>query len=764
MQTHCVMVDKVTGHEIPLQAFAVKGIVNGLTVNWQIIQRFANNEKVAVEAVFTFPLPDDATLSCLKIISGEKTIVTSVEEREKAFEEYDEAIQQGNGAYLLDQERPDLFVMNLGNLLPGQQAEVQISMFQLLKAQAGGGRIAFPVAVVPKYFPASAKADITEWERITPEFASRVPYGFSFALKIMQQGRIRVVESPSHKIRVEYNENEADISLYQQQVMPDTDVVVNFELAEKLRPVLSHCRHDGREHLLLEMFPEFTAEEHCIRCKEIVFVVDCSGSMGGEPIREAVNALQLCIRSLNEGDRFQVICFGSSWRALFDRQQVLDDTTLKMATAKIAGIDADMGGTEILSALAGAVKSLTGEFADLIVFTDGAVGNESEVFDLVAAHSRRCRFFSFGIGNGASASLINGIAARGNGCSEFIFPGERIEPKVLRQFNRIAAPFLNDITLTWSHPVEQAPTEIQTIFNAEVFRISARCKNGKPLPADLHVELKAKLGDREISFTAERPVLAASNVPALYWAKKRIEELENTDAAAGSRQRRTSTDKKAKTIIELSKNYGIISSLTSMIGVEERSAAEKNDGRVELRRVPVMVPAGRPFMNKVQAPVMQCYDMFAAPPDVAGLCCFEAVSDNFDKLDSMFDGHKSRARKALAGEESRAIPLPPPAPVPAGKGVDNDRLVNILMHAGADGMFGMSEELLTLIDASVDDFTVKLGEAPQHLSPEKRGKYAMTLMVISYLARVYGSQKDMWSAIIAKSERKVQQWETGGGA
>lgn len=754
------MIDKITNKEIPLKAFSVKGIVNGFTTKWQVTQQFANDERVAVEALYTFPLPADATLSGLKIMTGDKTIYTRAEEREKAFEEYDAAIQQGDGAYLLDQERSDLFVMNLGNLLPGQKVEVQISMFQLLQAQANGARVSFPVAVVPKYFPASSTADITEWERITPEFASHVPYGFSFALKILQSGRIRLVESPSHKIRVEYGDNEADISLYQQQAMPDTDVVINFELADKAEPSLSHCVHDGKEHILLELFPDFAEEETAPRRKEVVFVVDCSGSMAGDSIREAVNALQLCIRSLNEGDLFQVICFGSSWRALFDRQQVLDDTTLKAATAKIATIDANMGGTEILSALDGAVKSLTSEFADLIVFTDGAVGNEKQVFDLVASQSRRCRFFAFGIGNGASESLIRGIAGRGNGCAEFIFPGERIEPKVLRQFNRMAAPFLNDVTITWNRQVEQVPAKIPAIFNGEALRIAARCTTGKALSAGLCVELKAKLGDREFVFKADRLRAAASDVPALWWAKQRIKELEAVDSAAGSQQRRIKADKGPATIIEISKSYGIVSSMTSLIGVEERRDAEKNDGRVELRRIPVMVPAGRSFMDKAVMYSVQALSagIGSSTGELMGSFLRASGAENLASP----GGRRSCPSPKMLCEEARAIPLPPPAPAPA-KGLGDDRLIEILMHAGADGMFSMSENLLKLIDATSEDFAKAMAAAPAHLSTPNRHKYTMTSMVRKYLETVFSGRKDIWSAIFAKSGRKMQQWEAGGG-
>lgn len=762
---HCALINKATGKEVALKALGVKGLVSGLNTSYEITQKFANDEAVAIEAVFTFPLPADATLSGLKIITGDKTIVTRPEEREKAFEEYDAAIQEGNGAYLLDQERPDLFVVNLGNILPQQQIEVQISMFQLLQANNDGARLSFPVAVVPKYFPAASAAQITEFERITPDFASKVPYGFSFALKLVQSGRIRLVESPSHPIRVEYGENEADVSLYQPSAMPDTDVVINFACGEKLASMLSHCNFDGKEHLLFELAPEFPADDATPRPKEVVFVVDCSGSMQGDSIREAVNALQLCVRSLNEGDMFQVICFGNSWRALFDKPQVLNDESLARVTSSIAAIDADMGGTEILSALQAAVKNMTHEFSDMILFTDGAVGNEEEVFNFVTSKKHRCRVFPFGIGNGTSESLINGIAERGNGKAEFVFPGERIEAKVLRQFNRLAAPFLADVSITWNcGDVEQVPAKIPAIFAGETIRIGGRLKDGRQLPAGLRVELKAMLGDRELVFACESPYAGAGRVPALWWAQQRINELENNDpeCVSGSRQQRGGSDKKQKTIIELSKAYGIICSLTSMIGIEERSADQKNDGKVELRRVPVMVPARRDFMadgaTALGAGAMFSRAFMAAPCCPAPAALTGSIPAGPKKAMPPVQARKCRmesremaktySAKFDMSESDEAISL--------GSGSGDDLLVEILLHAGADGMFAMSEKLLELLGTTAKEFELWLAKAPTHLLAPEKQKFAMTALVKQRLETVYADKKDLWATIITKSDRKMQ--------
>ena len=767
-EQHCILVDKESGREVALKAIAVKGELTGLACHWQIAQNFVNHEKVAIEAQYVFPLPADATLIGLKIVTGGRTIVTRPEEREKAFDEYDVAISEGNGAFMLDQERRDIFALNLGNILPGQEVEIQISMFQLLQAHATGARVAFPVAIVPKYFPADKNAAITEWERISPDYADKVPYGFSYSLKIVQNSAIKSVESPGHPIRVAYDNNSAEVSLAQANAMPDKDVIVSFEMAERFKPMLTSAFFNDREHVLFEVFPEFGDQKAVPAAKEVVFIVDCSGSMQGDSISEARNALQLCLRSLNPGDVFQIYCFGSSWRQLFKEPQVFGDDRLKTASDLIARIDADMGGTEILPALEAAIKSLRHEFASIILFTDGAVGNEEDVIKLSADRKARCRIFSFGIGNGASEYLIKGVAEKTGGKAEFIFPGERIEPKVLRQFNRLNQPFLSDVRLNWGdEKIEAVPGAMPAIFAGEVVRFAARLGAGKKLPAKLQVELSAQYAGKEISWSAQNPVVCDNAVPALWWAQQRINELESgeEEAAPGSRQKRRSVPKSETTIIELSKAYGLICSKTSLIGIEERSADAKNDGRPELRKIPVMTPAHRDFMHGVPggmgSGIMYSMQPCApAPVSLLGKAVAAIGGVVASSCNAFYECPKADEARVL---KRRSAPKEKIADK-AEHGKDNiagseDRLIEILMHATADGSFAYSAELLKLLGKTEKEFAEWLAKAPAGLADNEKRNCAMTLLVRHQLETVYADRKDMWAAIDAKITRRLQAWQ-----
>lgn len=754
----CTLIDAKTGNEIPLKKVQINGKTNGLTCQWKVTQNFENNEDAAIEAVFSFPLPSDATLNSLKIITGDKVITAQPEEKEEAFEKYDEAIEKGDGAFLMDQERPNFFVMSLGNVLPGQKVEIQLSMFQLLDAHLTGARISFPVAVVPRYSPDPSSKEAVEWERIEPEFTEEPLYGFHLNLEISQNSPIKSVESPSHPIKIELEGNNAKVTLSNRKTVPNTDIVISFELAEKFLPNLAHSNMFGHEHILFEVFPEFGDEGNFLKKKEVTFIVDCSGSMSGDSIEEAKNALQLCIRSLNEEDIFQIYCFGSSFKKLFKEPLTFNQKSLEVASDKISQIDSDMGGTEILSALKSAFESLEMEFSSIMLFTDGAVSNEKEVLRLARKNKGRCRIFSFGIGNGASEYLVKGIAENTGGKAEFIFPGERIEPKVLRQFNRLNSPFISDLEIEWGvDGIEFSPKMHSNIFSGEVVRFAGKIKEGKFKPKNFKVKLEGKVGDKNYSWKSYELVESTNQVPALWWAKQRIEELESSseDGQSGSKQRKSSKAKKPTKVVEISKEYGILCDQTSYIGIEERTDEGKNDGQVKLRKIPAMAPAYRD---------MPCAAM--APMGIAGsvLNCFSSPMPSAQKS---FMKKKSRTKKSmlsslresftdtfLGDSEAELNMFDSSLELSSEPQSNEDKLMSILMQIKADGSFAYSDKLLDKINKTTKDIESKISDAPGHLNESEKKDYAITMLVKIELETTYKDQKEIWSAM----HKKIEQW------
>ena len=369
----------------------------------------------------------------------------------EAFKAYDDALIEGHGAYLLDEERPDVFVASVGNIPPNGEVLLRITYVAELVAEGNAVRFTLPTTVAPRYAPAADRAGVgrPDAETLNPPVMWEVPYGLDLAIRVATPGPITGIQSPSHPIAVTLDGIRAVVTLAQESAALDRDVVVLIE-AQRLHDPHVRVERDetGQLTAALAVRPSFAAAE---APAEVIFLVDRSGSMGGSSIAEVRNALQLCLRSLTAGCRFNVIGFGSNHVSLFDASREYSDETLALASAHVASLDADLGGTEIQGALAFAFSqpAIAGLPRNLVILTDGEVTNTDAVMADIAAHAVDARVFTFGIGRGASAHLVKGMARAGRGVAEFIYPGERIEAKVLRQFGRLLSPAMTDVAVTW---------------------------------------------------------------------------------------------------------------------------------------------------------------------------------------------------------------------------------------------------------------------------------------------------------------------------
>jgi len=319
-------------------------------------------------------------------------------------------------------------------------------------------------------------------------------------------------------------------------------------------------------------------------------LLDCSGSMQGDSIEEARRALALSLRALSEGDTFNIVRFGSSYESLWKTPQRFDQKHLDEATKYAQDSYANLGGTEILEPLKAIFgASLEGERSrQVLLLTDGEVSNEDAVIALCQDHRSTSRVFTFGIGAGASEHLVRGVARASRGAAEFIYPGERVEPKVLRMVGRISTPAYRNVSMEWGTlSVTQAPATCPAIFAGDMTRIFARVEGG----ATTKVVLRADDQRWEVELDLE----AASEggpLPAL-WARQRIRDLEEGEGLRrGSNQARGKEDRTERQLVELGKRYGLLSSATSYVAVEQRSEEEKVSEQAVLRKIPVALTAG----------------------------------------------------------------------------------------------------------------------------------------------------------------------------
>ncbi|MCA9531431.1 MAG: VWA domain-containing protein [Myxococcales bacterium] len=369
----------------------------------------------------------------------------------------------------------------------------------------------------------------------------------------------------------------------------DRDFVLLIEPRDAKAPTAQVARGpDGAKYAMVTFLPE---PGRASAPRDVVFVLDCSGSMHGESIEQARLALELCVRALDEGDRFDIVRFGSTHERLFGAPRPFDEATMAEAIRYARASEADLGGTEILGALQDVIPSGPPDEARpraVLVLTDGAVANETDVIRLAAAHAECVTIFPLAIGSAASHYLTEELARVTRGRAETVFAGERIEPKVLRTFGRIRQRGTRAHIETGDARVTLAPAETPPAVRGEPLTALLRLDEG-------HTDAVALVLEDErltVPIDLERPA-EGGPIPTL-WARERIRELERTleRPRTGSRAEQRQEDAARARLLEVALAHQLSSAITSWVAVVERAPGERAHGEPERCRIALQLPRG----------------------------------------------------------------------------------------------------------------------------------------------------------------------------
>jgi Ca-activated chloride channel family protein len=753
---------------IPLIGVRVRARISGPCVEVTLVQRYHNTEPVPVEAVYIFPLDEGAAVCGFSARIGESLVEGEVVEREQAFVSYDDALIDGNAAFLLEQERPNVFTASVGNLLAGEQVELTLRYVAGLEREGEALRLTIPTTVAPRYVAKEPpRVGQPDGERVNPEQRESVPYGLSLEVEIA--GAVRSIDSPSHPVRTRLGPESVAIELSQEDVALDRDFVllVTPPLAPRTQAAYTRVARepDGRRVAMVSF-------QHTLQAApgvghEVIFVLDCSGSMQGSSITQARRALSLCIRALESDDTFNVVRFGSSFESLFpDGPRRFDESSLSLATRYVEQTEASLGGTELLLPLEHVLSSAPDPARPrrVLLLTDGQVSNEAEVIALAREHRESARVFTFAIGASASAYLVRGIARATRAATELIAPGERIEPKVLRMFQRVRTPVLDDVRIDWCGlEVESAPSEVPSLFAGDDLTVFARIVSG----STTQVQLSAGKRVWSVSLDLERAE-SGGPIPTL-WARERIRAIEESDTRAGSAQRDIeaasrrgleSAEARRALLVELGTRYQLLTSATSFVAVQVRSAVERSDQAPQLRRIPVALTHGRREASDswaggfVGAPLPMIAAPAApmrAPMPGAEPMILRARTSGADTMRSLgaFEASAggspegSLLERAVGFFKSRA----PTASAPAEHTPEApDRLYDLLMTQRADGRFESSPALLRWLGleraARLAAAIAEVGEAA-----------VVTALVVLLLEREAQDRGAEWRPAVHKARR-----------
>jgi Ca-activated chloride channel family protein len=445
----------------PLNHTEVIAKIAGNLSRVEVIQSFENPFTQPLEAVYIFPLPDEAAVDDMEIKIGDRIIKGNIKKREEAQQIYEKAKQEGRTAGLLEQERDNIFTQSLANIKPGEQIDVTIRYTESLKFEAGNYEFVFPMVVGPRYIPGmpidgSGDTDrVPNASRITPPVVSegtRTRHNINVTVEIDAGLAISEVCSPSHQLKIEHSGEIVRIQLAGEDTIPNKDLILRYQVSGKETQSTVLTQADDRGgHFAIYLIPALEYSPDEIVAKDVVFLVDTSGSQSGDPLEKCQELMRRFINGLNSNDTFTIIDFSDRVRQLSPKPLPNTPENRAQAIAYINNLQAD-GSTEMLSGIRTAINFPTpiGRLRSVVLLTDGYIGNENEILAEVQQHLQPGnRLHSFGVGSSVNRFLLNRIAEIGRGISQIIRhdePTEEVAEKFYRQINN---PVLTNIQISW---------------------------------------------------------------------------------------------------------------------------------------------------------------------------------------------------------------------------------------------------------------------------------------------------------------------------
>ncbi len=687
----------------PLKHTAVRGAISGFLARIEVTQTFENTASQKIEAVYTFPLPENAAVDDMTIQVGTRTVRGIIKRREEARAIYDKAKQTGHVAALLDQERPNIFTQAVANIMPGDEVAVTISYLQTLEYEEGSYRFLFPMVVGPRYIPGQPQGQqaggwspdtdqVPDASSITPHVTSpgtRAGHDISIELAIDAGVPIQQLRSKSHEISVSHSgASTAAVKLTNSAEIPNKDFILKYDVAGKQisDALMSQATPPGSKlgaggFFTFVLQPPARVPESDITPKELVFVLDTSGSMMGFPIEKAKDLIRHALDELYPGDTFNLITFSGDTHILFP--QPVFPTTENIRKAKaLLNSQRGYGGTEMMSAIRAALApSDSQDHLRVVCFlTDGYVGNDLEIIGEVQKHPN-ARVFAFGVGTAVNRFLIEGMAKAGRGESEVVTLKDKAGAAAHRLYERLRSPLLTDVSIDWGGlPVTDVyPRQIPDLFSGRPVVVSGRYSAATA--GTIHLRGK-RAGD---DFVRDIPVTLSSTVGTFriqpsFWARRKIDDLMSQDWAG--LQNGNMKPELQKEITQLGIDYRLMTQFTSFVAVEERVVTQAGQPvRVE---VPVEMPEGVSYEGVFGTDKGKAGYMFNASSAIYGIPVQTSTARMSQGISGGM-GAGSGAGGATGAVIFRKAPsvIPPPSPPPASQSVTVEAMES-LTHPAAD--------------------------------------------------------------------------------
>ncbi len=609
----------------PVLKTEIEGDLQGDLATITVRQVFANPSDRPVTARYLFPLNKDAAVHAMKMRVGDEIVRARIARRETARRTFETAKQQGKSAALLEQQRPNMFTQEIANLMPGLPVTVTITYSQSVPRRDGAYELRVPLVVGPRYVPAAqagvvaavVDGDVStgppgidaatpapgQWAFGPPPAYPEVPgltippvvdaERVAISLKLESAIPIAGLSSDTHAIAVAGDERSKTVALDGGKTIDNRDFVLRYRMAAT-GPQAGVLIHRGLEQdtfsLLIE--PPGLPQEDAIVPREMVFVLDTSGSMSGGPMEASKSFMRLVLKSLRPTDAFRIIRFSNEASEFGSDAVPATARNIAAGTRFVDGLTAS-GGTEIVSGLRRAYGSgPPDDVLRIVVFlSDGYVGNEAEILNLVASEVGTGRLYTFGVGTSVNAYLIAEMARLGRGLSRIIDPTKG-EEAVIAFAERLKTPVLTDIRLDWDglSVSDVTPDPIPDLFEGDSIRVMGRFSGTGT------VTVRGRVNGREVSLPLtldpDRPDTTAGQAIPLIWARSRVGDfMREIVVPPALRRSGLDNDTLENMVTALGLRHSLVTQWTSFVAVSERVVNDE-PGTAEDADVPVPMVEG----------------------------------------------------------------------------------------------------------------------------------------------------------------------------
>jgi len=572
-----------SGHQALALSTEVDIQVTGMLATVEVRQQFFNQSGDWAEGVYRFPLPDRAAVEQLQIRLGQRLIEGEIQEREAARANYEAARDKGQIAGLVERDQGNQFSTRVANIPPGEMVEIRIGFTQAVVYEHGRFRLDFPTTAAPKFRP-TEELERAVRERLESALDSGLPQRpVQLSVDLRPGLRLSGIDSTHHAIDVEELGSDWFITLadgadwsgrdFQLIWTPeDTGEAATAAFAESF---------DGREHVMLTLVPPqaFEADD---TPREVILVIDTSGSMSNEPIVQARESLHYALASLKPGDRFNVVEFDHQARSLYPQSLTFSEDRHIEAAEWVDSL-ASGGGTDMGPplALALAAPPADGYLRQVVFITDGMVSNEQELLERTSEDLGDSRLFTVGIGHGVNASFLRRLATAGRGSYTAIAETSRIAAQMSDLVVQLESPVIHDIEVVWPRPVEFYPDTIPDLYIGQPLSVIARADR---LSGDVIVRgtSNGRYFERVLPLEDFRPAPGVAS----QWGRSRIEALENRIVPPGEEPMIESE------VLDTALAYSLVSSQTSLVAVD-KTPARSREAALQRHRLETSPAAGR---------------------------------------------------------------------------------------------------------------------------------------------------------------------------